>query len=114
MEAGIYISFEKLDDETALVAGYDPLVDQKWEMCAVFKALRPENTVQLVSRHWRNHMYHENCEPLSSFSESEQESFNKVLPRFYGMAMKAFGFTPLDDSWPAQQHEFPFSDGPQK
>ena len=110
----MYISAEKLDDNTVLVVGYDPSADQKWEMCTVFKALRPENTVQLVSKHRRNPLRHEICEPPSSFSESEQEFFNKVLPRFYDRAMKVFGFTLFDDSLPAEQKNLPFQDGPQK
>lgn len=110
----MYIYAEKLDNKTVLVIGYDPLADPKWEMCAVFEALRPENTVRLISRHWRSHFKPENCEPLSSFAKDEIEAFDKVLPRFYDMAMKSFGFVHFDDSLPAEQNDLPFQDGPQK
>ncbi len=109
----MYISAQKLDDETVLVVGYDPQDDPKWEMCAVFQALRPENTVQLISRHLRNHLKPEICELPSWFEDSELENLDKALPRFYAMAMKSFGFVPHDDSLPAEQKDLPFQDGPQ-
>lgn len=114
----MYMTFTFLRDGAVLVAGYDEDADPYWEFCAIFQSLAEEKRVRLIERHRRDHTNPELCETMEKMSSDDLKRFDAAMPKFYGVAMKAFGFKPFDDSLPYVQVELPLggsSDaGPQK
>ncbi len=98
------------DNLSVLVSGYDPERDPEKEFCAVFRSTEEENTVQLVSRHFRSHGAPERCTILAVASREDRAIFEKMLPRFYEAAMLSFGFTAFDDSLHPKQIQLPLSE----
>lgn len=114
----MWMTYTFLRDGVVLVAGYDEDADPNWEFCAIFKSLAEEKTVRLITRHRREHFNHELCEVIEKMNQDDLKRFDAAMPKFYGVAMKAFGFKPFDDSLPQIQGELPLSGssdaGPQK
>ncbi len=98
----MHISSRLLDDRTVLVIGYDVREDPDIELCAVFHAMETEHTAQLVKRYSRGAGEEHQLE-MDNFRDLDEETKNRFeteMPRFHTEAMRAFKFTPFDDSLP--------------